>query len=129
MVFAVIAFCISALGIVGLFFLKAREQRTNRVFAPAVREKIDTRALQAKDLLNAARADAAKLPPVIVRFTRFLIHEAALGLAALARMSERQLHRLADFVSHKHRFEKKETRSEFLKRVSEHKNGIGTPEA
>jgi hypothetical protein len=48
-----------------------------------------------------------------------------LGFAAFARSSERQAHRLADLVSHKHGFVPRETRSEFLRKMSEHKNGGG----
>ncbi len=123
MFFAAAIFFVSIAGIVGIFVLKSRELRTNRVFAPSLREKMDIRALQAKELLAAARVDLAKLPPTLLHLSRFLVHELALGLAVLARMLEKQMHRLADLVSHKHRFEKRETRSEFLKKVAEHKNG------
>ncbi len=129
MVFAATVFFISFLSIVSLFALKYWELRNERVIAPILRAKFDARALHLKDLLAAARVDLAKIPPLTLRLTRILIHEAALGLAVLARITERQLHRLADLVSHKHRFEKRETRSEFLKKVSEHKNGGGVDES
>jgi len=122
---ASIFFFSSLLGIIGLFGLKYWEQRHSRVLVPAFRETLDTRALQLKALLTAARMDLAQFLPVLVRLSRFFIHEAALGFAYLARVAERQAYRLADFVSHKHRFEKRETRSEFLKKVSEHRNGGG----
>ncbi len=125
MLFAATSFFLAAVGITALFALKSWEVRNGRVFAPAIRMKMDRHALQAKELLVAARVDLAKLPPAVLRLGRFLLREIALGLAILARLSERKLHKLADFVSHKHRFEKRETRSEFLKRVSEHKNGVG----
>lgn len=115
----------SLLGIAAIFCVKYWEQRHNRVLAPGLRERLDVRALQTKELLAAARMDLAQLPPALVRLSRFLIHEAALGFALLARIVEKQSYRLADLVSHKHRFEKRETRSEFLKKVSEHKNGNG----
>jgi len=83
------------------------------------------RAQQVKELLDAARVDLAKVPPEGVRLFRIGIHMLALGFAALARTAERYAHRLADLVSYKHRFEKRDTRSEFLKKVSEHKNGNG----
>lgn len=116
-------FFVSIVGIAGVFGIKHWEQSAQRVLAPSFRGKLDVRALQVKELLAAARLDLAKLPPAAVRLGRFLIHEAALGLAVLARIAEKQLHRLADLVSHKHRFEKRSTRSEFLKKVAEHKSG------
>ncbi len=122
---AAVFFFGSFLGIAAIFGLKYWEQRTGRTLVPAFREKIDVRALQIKELLAAARIDIAKVPPALLRLSRFLIHEAALGFAFLARVVERQSYRLADLVSHKHRFEKRETRSEFLKKVAEHKNGNG----
>jgi hypothetical protein len=120
---AAIFFFGSFLGIIVIFGLKYWERRTERTLAPAFREKIDVRALQLKELLTAVRMDLAKLPPALVRLSRFFVHETALGFAFLARIAEKQSYRLADLVSHKHRFEKRETRSEFLKKVSEHKNG------
>ena len=114
----------SCIGIAGLFGLKYWEAK-HRTLAPGLRERLDVEALRLKDLLGAARIDLAKLLPHAVRLTRILLHEAALGLAVVARFAERQAHRLADLVSYKHRFEKRATRSEFLKKVSEHKNGNG----
>ncbi len=125
MIFTTIVFFASIAGIIAIFALKYWEQRTNRILAPSVRYKLDVRALQIKELLAAARIDIAKIPPAGVRLARLLVHEAALGLAVLARITEKQLYRLADFVSHKHRFEKRATHSEFLKKVAEHKNGNG----
>jgi hypothetical protein len=123
MVFAVIVFVFSLFGIAALFALKYWELRHEKVLAPDFRRKTDVRARQLKELAYAARADLVKLLPEIVRVARFIVHEAALGFAALARFSERQAHRLADLVSHKRGFERRETRSEFLKKVAEHKNG------
>ncbi len=115
----------SFLGIVAIFCVKYWERHVEKVYAPAFREKADRHALQLKELLTAAQMDLAKLPPALIRLSRLVVHEAALGFAFLARVVEKQSYRLADLVSHKHRFEKRETRSEFLKKVSEHKNGDG----
>jgi hypothetical protein len=125
MIAAIITFSLSLLGIVSLFGLKYWELRREQVLAPALREKVDARAGQLKELIVAARKDASKLPPALVRLARLLLHEGALAFAALARLMERQAHRLADLVSYKHRFERRETRSEFLKKVAEHKSGNG----
>ncbi|OGG53659.1 hypothetical protein A2851_02105 [Candidatus Kaiserbacteria bacterium RIFCSPHIGHO2_01_FULL_53_29] len=123
MVFVTAIFFISLVGIGLLFGLKYWEMRRERILAPSMRSELDRRAVQLKELMAAARVDLAKLPPIAVRLSRLAIHEAALGFAALARFAEGQAHRLADLVSHKHRFERRETRSEFLKKVAEHKSG------
>ena|SRR6185436_13173327 len=123
MLFAIIVFAFSFVGITGLFALKYWELQRERVVLPEFRRKNDMRAQRVKELAHAARVDLEKLLPEIVRVARILVHEAALALAALARFSERQAHRLADLVSHKRGFERRETRSEFLKKVAEHKNG------
>lgn len=122
LIWAVIFF-LALLGIVALFAVKYWETRTDKQLAPITREKADERALEFKDFLARSRVELAKLPPTLVYISRFAVHEAALGAAALARMLEHQSHRLADLVSHKHRFERRETNSEFLKQVSDYKNG------
>ena len=123
MLTAGVAFLVSLLGVMGLFGLKYWELRHDRVLLPRLRSSADARASQLKELMVAARMDLSKLPPAGVTFARIVVHRVALALAFLARMSERQAHKLADLVSYKHRFEARETRSEFLKKVAEHKNG------
>ncbi len=123
MVFAAIVFGLSLLGIAALFALKHWELRYEVLVLPVLRRKADARAQQVKELAYAARADLAKLLPELVRAAHIAIHESALALAAFARFAEAQAHRLADLVSHKRGFERRETRSEFLKKVAEHKNG------
>lgn len=125
MTFAIIVFFFSLFAIAFLFALKSWEIRSRRVIFAAWREKADVRALQLKELLDAARLDLSKLPPEAVRLSRTLIHQLALGFAAFARGAERYAHQVADLVSYKHHFEKRDTRSEFLKKVAEHKSGNG----
>ncbi len=120
-----IFFFSSLLGITAIFGVKYWEGRHSRVLAPRLRETLDMRARHIKTLLTAARMDLVQLLPVLVRLSRLFIHEAALGFAFFARLAERQAYRLADLVSHKHRYEKRESRSEFLKKVSEHRNSKG----
>ncbi len=122
-IFAIIIFGISLVAIGALFVLKHWEVGAGRVLVPTVREDADRRALAFKDRLLHLREDLARIPPITVLYARYLVHEGALGFAAFARMSEHQAHHLADLVSHKHTFAPRETRSEFLKQVSEHKNG------
>lgn len=128
MLFAALIFFFSLVCITCLFGLKYWELRNERVLFSDIRGRFDMRAHHLKELMIAARLDISKLPPEMLRLGRFLLHRGALAFAEIARMSERQAHRLADLVSYKHRFEKRETRSEFLKKVAEHKNGRGENE-
>ena len=121
--FAIVVFGSSIVLIGVLFILKRWEEGSGRVLAPALRRGADRQALELKDRLLNLRYDLARIPPFLVLYARYLVHEGALGFAALARTSEHQAHRLADLVSHKHGFVPRETRSEFLRQVSEHKNG------
>ncbi|MBI5457456.1 hypothetical protein HY971_01900 [Candidatus Kaiserbacteria bacterium] len=125
MTFATLMFLLSLLGVIALFSLKYWEIRSERVVLSALRQKADVRAQQLKELMDAARLDLAKLPPWALRLSRIGIHQLALGFAAFARTAESYAHQLADLVSYKHRFEKRDTSSEFLKKVAEHKNGNG----
>jgi hypothetical protein len=125
MIFAMIIFGFSLIAITSLFVLKNWELRSGRMLAPAFRHKADEQAIQLKNRLSHIRLDLARVAPLAVLYGRYLIHEGALGFAAFARISERQAHRIADLVSHKRTYVVRETRSEFLKKVSSHKNGEG----
>lgn len=118
-----IPFVLSALGIVALFAVKRWELKNDRVLAPAWRERVDAQALEAKNLLSHGGSSLGKLPPLMLVIGRYFVHEAALSAASLASFLEKQAHKLADMVSHKHRFERRETQSDFLRKVSDHKNG------
>lgn len=115
---------VSAALVAGLFWLKYWEAKYDRVLWPHARDRADEKARTVKDILLHAGFYTSKLPPIAAYYSRILVHDAALGFAAIASFSESQAHRLADFVSHKHRFERRETQSDFLKQVAEHKNGI-----
>ena len=123
--FTIAVFGVSIVAIGGLFTLKHWEAGTGRILAPSLRRSADRRALELKVRMLNVRHDLARIPPMAVLYGRYLVHEGALGFASFARMSERQAHRLADLVSHKHGFVVRETRSDFLRQVSEHKNGGG----
>lgn len=120
MILATLIFFLSLVGIVALFGVKYLEGHKQLEFVPLLRQKADERAHQIKALLAEGKIEAAKLPPKLLHLARTAVHIAALETAHLARVLEEQAHRLADFVSHKHHFEKGETKSEFLKQVSEH---------
>ena len=121
MILASVVFFISLMGIAGLFAVKyVEEHQQKAVVPPELRKRADERAIQLKVLLLAKRAEASKLPGTLLHLGHVAVHAAALEAARFARFLETQAHRLADFVSHKHHFKKGETRSEFLKQVSEH---------
>ena len=122
-VFAIVVFGLSLIAISSLFLLKHWETGTGRVLAPAFRRSADLRALELKAQLFNIRGTLSRTGPIAALYMRYLIHRGALGFAAFARFSERQAHKLADAVSHKRTFAPRETKSQFLKQVSEHKNG------
>jgi len=125
MAFTIGIFLFSLAGIFGLFALKEWEVRRNRLLAPELRKKADALALRLKELVYALEADAQKLPPELIHFSRVGIHRFAILSAGFLRFLSLQAHRLADFVSHKRTFERRAPRSEFLKKVLEHKNDNG----
>gem|GEM_PF-1687303 len=110
---------LSILGLASLFYIKHWEEKKARIFAPDLRLAADERALQVKGFLGLCQSEFRKIGPTSLRIGRALLHDLALALAALSRASERQAHKLADVVSHKHRFERRETKNDFLKQVSD----------
>lgn len=125
MAFIFLAFVLSFAGIATLFFLKHRELATGKSAIPDVRMRLDARAFRIKELARAAQADLKRVPPMLLHLTRVWVHQAALRVARFARYAESQAHRLADLASYKHRFERRETRSEFLQKIMDHKKGNG----
>ena len=125
MVVAAIVFIVSLLCIALLFALKRWEVARGSVFAPEMRTRGDARALEFKALLERARIWVEGLPPVLLVRARQGLHLGALSAAAAARYVERELHRLAEMVSHKRNFEKRESHNEFLKQMDEAKSNTG----
>lgn len=117
--FATIIFGFSLVGIIVLFALKAWETHRGYVLAPDLRTRADEQALRFKTYIMNGRQEAAKIIPFSTLMMRYFIHEGALAFARAAHFTGVQAHRLADFVSHKHHFERQAPRSEFLKRVSQ----------
>src|SRR3989344_6689547 len=112
---AITVFVVSLGGIIGLLGLRHWEHARGVRVAPGARARADERALELKELLFWSRTELLRLWPLVIRLIRVIIHQAALGLAALARALERGAHRLADLVSYKHSFEHRESTNEFLK--------------
>lgn len=119
MIAAASVFFASLTGLSLLFGLKAIESKRGNIFLPRVRSVADDAALSLKSLLSELRVMLSKLPPACVYLSRVVLHKLALGSAQLARLAEAQSHKVADLVSHKRTFEKREPRSDFLKQVGE----------
>ena len=124
MMFVSIVFLATLVLILLLFVIKIHEVRSGRVLAKTWRQALDAEALQVKDLLNAAELDLKKVAPLVLYWARALVHIAALEFARAARIASSRAHALADFVSHKRNFQRGVTRSEFLKKMGERKNGL-----
>lgn len=116
---AMIVLGVSILGLIFLFCVKNWEEKHARIFWPSARLAADGMALDLKAFLIWAMEECKKLGPTTLRVSRLMLHDLALSLAALSRASERAAHQLADMVSHKHHFERKETKNDFLKQVGE----------
>ncbi len=121
--FAGVVFFIACALIIALFYLNIREYQRGYHLIHEWRLVADREALQLKELIRAADLDLKKVPSLLVYVFHVSIHFAALEFAHLARHASRQAHALADFVSHKRNFERKETRSEFLRKMTELKKG------
>lgn len=117
---AIIVFCASLLGIAFLFTLKKIEVARNSRFAEVMRMRADNGALRIKTLLESLEGHLENIPFFLAAVLRYGIHIGALGFARLARTSEEYAHALAEMVSHKRTFERRETKSQFLKDVSEY---------
>jgi hypothetical protein len=128
MTLAMIVFFASLVLIVALFTLRFVEERRGAKFGEFPRKLADNAALNLKDALVSGREHIEKLPPELAHHTMRAAHSGALGAASLARSLEAHAHRFADFVSSKGSFQRRETKSEFLKQVTDFKNGSGDAE-
>ncbi len=113
-------FIFAFFGLVALFALKRWESRRERIIFPEVRRYADEGALGIKMFMLAALWYLRKLPYILFHVVRIGIHICAVTFGHLAHWIGEKSHALADLVSHKHRFERRETQSEFLKKVIEH---------
>jgi hypothetical protein len=124
--FAGSVFGLSLFGIVLLFMMKKYELARGTLMGGGMRDRADLFALRVKWVIMVIEWYLARTPIFLSVLARYGVRMAALGFANLARTSEQQAHRLADMVSHKRNFERRETRSEFLKQMSEHKSSNGS---
>lgn len=117
--FAASLFGISLLGLVGLFSLKLWEISAGYEYAPALRRRADGQALRIKRWVVLAARVIEHFPAFVLWSLRFSIRYGAVMTARVAKSTERGAHWLADMVSYKHSFERREARSDFLRRVQE----------
>ncbi|MFZ2555486.1 MAG: hypothetical protein WAZ27_01285 [Minisyncoccia bacterium] len=120
-----ILFGVSLVGILFLFAVKRYEVRSGVLIGGRFRARADEFALDVKWVIMVVEWYLARTPDFLFALSRFGVRSFALSVARLARTSERHAHQLADFVSHKRNFERRETTSEFLKQVSEHRTENG----
>lgn len=123
-VFATTLLSVSIVGLSALFAFKAFEIRRGAVIAPQMRRRLDKFARITKLYILGIGYLIETLPSRLVLIARVLLHAGAVGAARLARMAEERAHQIADLVSHRHRFERRETNSIFLKQVGEHKSDL-----
>lgn len=116
---AMYVFLVSLGGILFLFALKRIEAARERRFAEGLRVYADNGALRVKAWIEISEHYLGLTPWFISALMRYVVHIAALSFARLARTSAEYAHALADFVSHKHRFERRETKSTYLREVRE----------
>lgn len=124
--FAVIVLGISVLGIITLFLVKRYELAHNRLVGGRLRERADDFALDVKWVFLVVEWYLARLPAFMSLFGRYVLRTGALLFARVARTSAERAHHIADLASHKHKFERRETKSDYLKQVGEYKNGKST---
>lgn len=120
--FASIVFLITCVLLCALFALKYYEGRLGVVYGEAWRARADLRVVALRSWALSHTDLLETLPSIVARYGRFLVHEIALLIAYSARRIEMWAHELADFASHKHSLQIRETRSDFLRQVSEHKH-------
>lgn len=126
---ATIIFFASLVLIIGLFALKLYEERRGERVMEPIRDSADDAAREIKRAVVHSRVQLEKLPPEVAHVTLRGTVSLALSAAALARTFEAQAHRFADFVASKRNFQRRETKSEFLKQVTDYKNGTGEEES
>src|SRR3989344_88559 len=106
-----------------LFALRVREIETGRRFAPRLRDAADREALHFKDLLYGMHIDLKKVPPLLLHGGHVALLFIAIEFARGARAASLSAHAFADFVSEKRNYHLRQTRSEFLRRMSQRRKG------
>ncbi len=126
--FYISIFGVALFGLVVLFSLKYVESTSGRVLMPRARQTLNFRALGIRRGVLVVIHTIEHLPAFMVALGYATLHLLAIVVALSARMAERQAHRVADFVSHKRKFQRRETQSVFLKEVTSHKDALVVPD-
>ncbi len=106
-------------GLALLFLVRFFEEARGMRMLPGFRHTLDRFALFIKRYLERVETFFEHIPQFTALLLRYLT---AKGVRRFAHMTEgisRTAHAAADMVSYKHRYERKETRSTFLKRMSD----------
>lgn len=127
MIPALSVFIFSITALFALFTLRSWEERRGARIAAGAREVLDGYARRAKYAIEQGEDALARLPSLGTFLTLKFLSFLSVTLARMARSASEAAHRLADFISHKHNFERRELKSEFLKTMIEHKNGLAQP--
>lgn len=116
----------SIVGVLLLFAVKKYELSRGVLIGGSFRDDADLFAMRVKWIFLVIEWYLSRLPDFMFLLTRYGIRIGALYTARLARRAEAQAHHVADFVSHKRNFERRETKSQYLKQVSDKSdNGHG----
>jgi len=119
-----VTFSASLLGLIFLFALKFWEEYDRFRFLPKLRLKADEKALILKKVLLYVGDVVKDSPRYSLLLLGVIAHTAVVAFANIAGAAERGANYVADFVSHRHRFERRDTKSDFLKKVSERKEEL-----
>ena len=117
-------FAFSLVGLALLFVLRLWEHKRGMRLLPELRNWADAQAIALKGKLINIAHFVENLPKYIGILIRVIVHTSIVGFARIAGTAERAAHNIADLVSYKHTFERRETNSDFLKQVREHKEEI-----
>ena len=123
-----IVFGVALCGLFALFSLKYIENASGTVFFPRMRGVLNSRTQRIRRVLLLVIHAIEHFPALMVAFGYASLHLFAVLVALGARMAEKQAHRVADFVSHKRKFQRRPTQSSFLKEVTTHKETLIVPE-
>ena len=116
---AVSVFAFSFVGVLFLFLMKKIEIVRGSLIGGNFRDDADLFAMRVKWVFLVVEWYLSRMPDFVFHYGRHLVRVGALNLARAARQAEAQAYRLADFVSHKRNFERRETKSQYLKKVGE----------
>lgn len=104
--------------LISLFLLRYFEERRGMRFAPRMRRSLDRLARIIKAIALVLSDMLEHVPQIVSYLLRALAVSIVRRFAHMTESLSRAAHSVADMVSYKHRFERRETRSDFLKKMS-----------